>query len=520
MGMMDTPPCLRVNGSSKFLKSLTLLLVLMLGVGNVWGYQIAFKTGTGDGSNISTSTACSTIVSSGSDYLSGNVVTATKAYYNGSNGVKLGTSSDAGTLKMNLATKGQVTPTSIVVRAKRYSSSKATKIQINGKTAQNLTADFADYTFTDFTSAITYLEIKSSKGTSGGAYAWIESITINTASGTTVTLDPNYTGASTPYPTVTAENGKAMPSATLPVRTGYDFYGYYANQDGTGKSYYNENCESANNWDKTTATATIYAYWYQKTYEVSLDKNNYGEDDGAFSVEYNAAIDSKDFIGVEPTTGYDLLGYYTANSGGTKVVDANGNLVNSVEGWTTSDGKWIKDGADITLYAQYEVKTTKYAINLTQPTEATIAATPATAAADEEVTLSYSNVAAHYHFVSWSVLQGETPVDVTNNKFTMPEGEVTVSATFEKDAQHTVTFLNNGVEVVAYRKQVYEGEQIGELPAKGDMLPCDATSTTFMGWSTQTISGKQSANPVDVSTSTVVNDEMTLRAVWAKESNE
>lgn len=135
-------------------------------------YVITFKTGSGDGSSVSTSTSCSNIVSSGTDFLSGNVVSATKVYHSGSAGLKLGASGDAGTIKMNLSTAGQVTPKSIVVRAKLYNSGKATTLKVNDSATQNLSASFADYTYS-ITSKITYLELVSSK------YCWIESITVN-----------------------------------------------------------------------------------------------------------------------------------------------------------------------------------------------------------------------------------------------------------------------------------------------------------------------------------------------------
>lgn len=133
-------------------------------------YTITFDTGSNDGTSASTSTACSTLVSAGSAYLSGNLVTATNVYYCGSAGLKLGTSSNAGVVKMNLASS--VTPTSIVVRAKRYNSSKAATISVNEETAKNLTSAFNDYSF-DITSSISYLQLNSSK------YCWIESITVN-----------------------------------------------------------------------------------------------------------------------------------------------------------------------------------------------------------------------------------------------------------------------------------------------------------------------------------------------------
>lgn len=162
-------------------------------------YKIVFSTGSGDGTSVDTDTSVSDIVSSGSSYVTGKLVTATKAYKAGGSGLKLGTSSDAGTIKFNLSDAGKVKATSIVVRAKRYSSSKATKIKVNGSATQDLTSDFANYTFTQTgTSAISYIEIVSSKGTSGGAYCWISDITVNYAP-TVVHTVGSISGASEVY---------------------------------------------------------------------------------------------------------------------------------------------------------------------------------------------------------------------------------------------------------------------------------------------------------------------------------
>ena len=167
------------------LKHYAFMLLFLLGSLNVWGYTITFSTGSGDGTSASTSTACSTIVSEGASYLSGNLVTATKVYYSGNDGLKLGASSNAGTIKMNLASS--VTPTSIVVRAKYYSSKKTPTLKVNGSATQEITSSsFSDYNF-DITSSISYIQLESSK------YCWIESITVNTG---------------TPNPTVSAEPNK------------------------------------------------------------------------------------------------------------------------------------------------------------------------------------------------------------------------------------------------------------------------------------------------------------------------
>ena len=170
--------------NKKFTKLMAALALLVFMAPNMvgWGqnYEITFKTGSGDGTSASTSTPCSTIVSAGSDYLTGNLATATKVYYSGDYGLKLGASSNAGVIKMNLSSSGQVTPTSIVVNAKLYNSSKAATLKVNGSQTQNVTSDFSDLTF-NITDAITYLQLESSK------YIWVSSITVNYSGGGTGT---------------------------------------------------------------------------------------------------------------------------------------------------------------------------------------------------------------------------------------------------------------------------------------------------------------------------------------------
>lgn len=85
-----------------------------------------------------------------------------------------------------------------------------------------------------------------------------------------------------------------------------------------------------------------------------------------------------------------------------------------------------KHNVNIALGIQYG----KVEADLTEAcegTEVTLTATP-----DE-----------HCRFVKWDVKQGETPVAVSDNKFTMPAGNVTVSATFE-EIRNTVNIINPG----------------------------------------------------------------------------
>ena len=139
---------------------------------------ITFKTGTNDSTKATTSTSCSSIVSAGGSYLSGNLQTATNVYASTAQGLRIGNSSAAGTIKMNLASATNVS--TVVINAKRYSASKAATIGFNGSEQQSLPTDGSakDCTF-EVNSSISYIQIDSSK------YLYVSSVTLNIAEGPT-----------------------------------------------------------------------------------------------------------------------------------------------------------------------------------------------------------------------------------------------------------------------------------------------------------------------------------------------
>ena len=82
--------------------------------------------------------------------------------------------------------------------------------------------------------------------------------------------------------------------------------------------------------------------------------------------------------------------------------------------------------------SESDIVEVEYDITLTQPQAGGTIGTQGditTAKFGQEVTLT-STPADHYRFVLWTVMNGETPVAVNNNKFTMPKAPVTVTATF------------------------------------------------------------------------------------------
>lgn len=101
----------------------------------------------------------------------------------------------------------------------------------------------------------------SSSGKSNSSSTNAPSTTPTTPSSFTVTL--NKSGGTGGTSSVTVKNGSAMPTATAPTKTGYDFKGYYSSSNGSGTKYYDSNMKSVHKWDKDSG-GTLYAYWTKK----------------------------------------------------------------------------------------------------------------------------------------------------------------------------------------------------------------------------------------------------------------
>lgn len=124
-----------------------------------------------------------------------------------------------------------------------------------------------------------------------------------------------------------------------------------------------------------------------------------------------------------------------------------------------------------------------------------------------------------YDFDGWYTNEGLTSAATAGASISVA---TTLYAKWTAKNQYTVTFLNNGQPVTSIGTngvKIYnEGDALGTLPTQGDMTPCDGTSITFMGWyAGDPIREKQKDPPTFVTSSTTVNDNMTLRAVWARE---
>ena len=160
---------------------------------------------------------------------------------------------------------------------------------------------------------------------------------------------------------------KSIPSIIAPYMKGHTFDGWYTpSADGTkvlsaDGSFVNEDVpgyvkEGA--WSGTS-DKTLVAHWTANTNRIILDKNG-GDKDGSANSSYGSN-ELSTFQRAERFN-YDVIGYYTLETGGTKVLDAQGHFASdSIPGFV-SGGKWIYED-DITLYAHWMAKGTNITLN-------------------------------------------------------------------------------------------------------------------------------------------------------------
>lgn len=145
---------------------------------------------------------------------------------------------------------------------------------------------------------------------------------------------------------------------------------------------------------------------------------------------------------------------------------------------------------------------TTYNVTVTDDGNGTGTASPATSEAGMEITLR-ATPNTGYHFKTWQVVSGG--VTITDNRFTMPAGDVTVKAIFEANtatSEFTVTFDGNG-GTPSVGSMTTTGQKLASLPSASRI-----GRYRFDGWYTAANGGTK------ITTSTVFSADTTVYAHW------
>ena len=349
-----------------------------------------------------------------------------------------------------------------------------------------------------------------------------EDITLNanwTANQYTVTLDRQggVNGSSTK--TVTYDS--AMPSITVPTKTGYTFQGYYTGTNGGGTKYYNSNGTSARNYDIANST-TLYAYWTPKIYTITLNKQSGSGGTSTIYLKYNtgwysnSAGTSSISVITKPTrTGYIFQGYYTSTSGGdSQIINSKGNFVSGRLTYTTANDTLYADWTPISYSINFDrgngswpssspTNNTQYdtALNVPNPKSPTGYTFSGWTASGSNFNSTTARIGTSTNNCN-TTWNGTTKTKNTyfKNLSSTNSGKVTMTANYTANS-YTVRFNANGGSVSPTTKSVKYDSAYGDLPTP------IRTGYNFTGW---TLNGTKITSTTTVKTAS----NHTLVAQW------
>ena len=383
----------------------------------------------------------------------------------------------------------------------------ATAAAANTFSKKNYT--FGGWNTTQYITGTTYAAAASVPMTTNTTlYAkWTRDITLNQNGATT----NGSTSVTATY------NCATLPTITAPSKTGYTFGGWNTANDGSGNIVINTSneflpitgwCDSGKRFTRTASDATLYAKWTQT---VTLNANTANHGSGAnktATVILNATALSE-ITHCTPATGYHRVGYYTAATDGTKVLNADGTFAAStVSGYITSS-KWTHDGAT-TLYAHYEPNTYTIAFNANDDNYVGTA-TGSTASIAATYDVSYTLTAngfsrTGYTFAGWSRNADGSGTQYTDgqsvsNLTSTNGGTVTLYAKWT-GSTYTVSLNSREGTCATKSMTVTMGSTYGSgtpaLPGSAAVTP--PVGYVFDGWYTAAVGGTKVISTTQVTT--------------------
>ena len=320
-----------------------------------------------------------------------------------------------------------------------------------------------------------------------------------------ITLDKNG-GTANGSATATFDSATLKDFVTV-SRTGYELTGFFTeeeggikviNADGTLVASAENHTGEGGIWAKTSET-TLYAQWQAKTYTITLDKNG-GTANGTATVAYGGALTSR----TDATwAGLSVTGYFLNDNGTGKLIEADGTLDYSVEGYTDAHGKWIHDG-DVRLYAGWIANTYTVTYNVNGGNDLISSTQDITFGGG--YTLS-KPIHPTLNFAGWTDPQGN--IVALSGNWGIPN-DVTLTAQWSETPTYEVRFTSEGAGS--------EGQPFSRYIASGTtiQLPDGAETFTragydFAGWTDFT-------NLYEAGANYIVTGNVTFDAEWVVKS--
>ncbi len=186
-----------------------------------------------------------------------------------------------------------------------------------------------------------------------------------TANNYTVTFNANNCGTPSKS-SMTATYDSTYGTLATISKTGYTFNGWYTAATGGTQVTASTKVTAASNH-------TLYAHCSAKTYTITLN-NKYATTNSvptSVTATYNSANlssaitnpkrsykitftkgNATSISATSATSTWKFTGWWTASSGGSKVIGTDGKLIANISGYTNASKQWVKAG-NVTLYAQW-----------------------------------------------------------------------------------------------------------------------------------------------------------------------
>jgi len=304
----------------------------------------------------------------------------------------------------------------------------------------------------------------------------------------TITLDKGDHGAANQSATV-AYDATALTGITHVTATGYDRTGYYdgstkvLNADGTFAGSAVTGYITSSKWSKAD-NCTLTAKWTPKTTTITIDDNdeNHGSTSSSVTATWGSVLPP--FEATEGEDGYGLIGYYTGANDGTKVINADGTLVQNVTGYTSNDATpvWIYETSTLDLYPHYEEMTT-YSVTVNRNNSSYGTVTGAGSYASGATVNITATPAGGYEFVNWTTSDGVSFVNANSasTSFAMIGSAVTVQANFRAET----CYGGETLECENYIEYTKEGSGTTNKPSGStDSYPSNLGSNNYTGYGT------------------------------------
>lgn len=384
-----------------------------------------------------------------------------------------------------------------------------------------LNTDFASKTLSDLTPNTTYYVRPFAYN--GTAYGYGTAVSFSTLQRYTISYNNN--GGEGTISNEYKDHGIAatLNAGTNFSRTGYTLSGWNSNAEGTGNSF------ALSGSYTTNGNLTCYAVWTPNPYTITL--NNQDATIGGtanISVTYNANtnLTGTPAITVPNKTGYTFGGYYTGIGGvGDQLIDEDGNVIASVDGFTDASKNWIYANG-ITLYAKWTANTISLTLSKNGVTGTDgSASVKYDATALESGRTDATNSDANYHLVGYFAEAGTTTKVlesngafaaenvsgfITSGQWTCATSPTTLYAKWVMTT-YTVTFNMHGHGDAIASQEVESGSKVAK-PAEleeGDAVD----GWRFLGWFTDNGAGSATSTKFDFSNTTITANT-TIHAQW------